>query len=152
MPYFCYLLRSPGHKGASYIGLCVDPRHRLRQHNGEVKGGARHTAKYAPWDHVCIVSGFLSKTMALMFEWHWQHPARSLVLKEATKGIKHQGKGPTGKLLLLNALMRDKLWSQCELEVNFLEIGSRDFFFEVTGKGSSLPSDEGCTRGANRHR
>ena len=78
--------------------------------------------------------------MALMFEWHWQHPARSLVLKEATKGIKHQGKGPSGKLLLLNALMRDKLWSQCELEVNFLEIGSRDFFLKLQEKDPVSPA------------
>jgi predicted GIY-YIG superfamily endonuclease len=139
MPYFCYLLRSPGHKGASYIGFSVDPRHRLRQHNGEVKGGARHTSKYAPWDHVCIVSGFLSKTMALMFEWHWQHPARSLVLKKAAKGIKHQGKGPNGKLLLVNALMRDKLWSQCELQINFVETEGYDFFMKLQQKEPVFP-------------
>lgn len=117
----------------------MDPRHRLRQHNGEVKGGARHTSKYAPWDHVCVVSGFLSKTMALMFEWHWQHPARSLVLKQAAKGIKHQGKGPNGKLLLLNALMRDKLWSQCELEVNFVEREGHEFFMKLQQKEPVFP-------------
>jgi predicted GIY-YIG superfamily endonuclease len=121
MPYFVYLLRSTNHKGASYIGFSTDPRHRLRQHNGEVKGGAKHTSKYSPWTHVCVVSGFLNKTMALMFEWHWQHPTRSLVLKQAAKGVKHHGRGPNGKLLLLNALLGDKLWSQCELTVNFLE-------------------------------
>ena len=121
MGYFVYLLRSKNHKGASYIGYSVDPRHRLRKHNGEVKGGARHTSKYSPWSHVCVVSGFMNKSMALMFEWHWQHPSRSLVLKEAAKGVKHHGRGPHGKLLLLNSLLGDRMWSQCELTVNFLE-------------------------------
>lgn len=121
MGYFVYLLRSKHHKGASYIGFSTDVRHRLRQHNGEVKGGARHTSKYSPWTHVCVVSGFMNKSMALMFEWHWQHPSRSLVLKEAARGVKHHGRGPLGKLLLLSALLGDRMWTQCELTVNFLE-------------------------------
>ena len=63
----------------------------------------------------------MNKSMALMFEWHWQHPSRSLVLKEAARAVKHQGRGPHGKLLLLNALLGDKMWAQCELSVNFVE-------------------------------
>ena len=113
MPYFVYLLRSTCHKGATYIGFSTDPGHRLRQHNGDVKGGARHTSKYSPWTHVCVISGFLNKNMALMFEWHWQHSPAT--------GVNHQGRGPHRKLILLVGLLGDELWAQCDLTVNFLE-------------------------------
>ena len=45
MPNCCYLLRSTTSKGLTYIGFTVDPRHRVRQHNGEVAGGANKTRR-----------------------------------------------------------------------------------------------------------
>ena len=35
--YFVYLLESTNH--ATYVGATVNLDHRLRQHNGEIKGG-----------------------------------------------------------------------------------------------------------------
>ena len=35
--------------GRYYVGLTVAPERRLRQHNGEIKGGARSTRSWRPW-------------------------------------------------------------------------------------------------------
>ena len=61
-------------KYATYAGVSPDPVRRLRQHNGEIKGGAKYTTSKGPgWEHVCLVSGFHDKIQALQFEWAVKH-------------------------------------------------------------------------------
>ena len=74
-PWFCYLLQCSDKN--TYIGATVDVNRRLRQHNSEIKGGARRTtAKSAAgllkWQRMVYVSGFLSSIEALQFEWRWK--------------------------------------------------------------------------------
>lgn len=57
-----------------------DPDRRLRQHNGEIKGGARYTVSrsgHHKWTRVCCVGGFPDKIAALQFEWKWKRLTRS---------------------------------------------------------------------------
>ena len=54
--WFCYLLYIPG-TNRTYIGATNDPAHRLRQHNGELKGGAKAT-KGKKWTQAFYLSGF----------------------------------------------------------------------------------------------
>lgn len=64
----------------TYIGATVDLERRLRQHNGELKGGARRTsARPGGWYRVCYVSGFKTWQEALQFEWRWKFFSRSRV-------------------------------------------------------------------------
>ena len=65
---------------ATYVGATVDMEHRLRQHNGVIKGGAVATtsalAKGHNWSILCNVSGFPTWQATLQFEWMWKYISR----------------------------------------------------------------------------
>jgi predicted GIY-YIG superfamily endonuclease len=65
---------------STYVGATVDLNRRLRQHNGEITGGAKQTTskvkKGKTWKRVCHVSGFPDWTATLQFEWRWKHISR----------------------------------------------------------------------------
>jgi predicted GIY-YIG superfamily endonuclease len=67
---------------ATYVGATVDLNRRLRQHNGEIKGGARATTskvkKGKTWKRVCHISGFPDWNATLQFEWRWKQISRKL--------------------------------------------------------------------------
>ena len=75
---YVYFLMSTD--GSTYIGATIDLNRRLRQHNGEIKGGAKRTtmkvAKGETWQRVCYVGGFPDWTAALQFEWRWKQISR----------------------------------------------------------------------------
>ena len=69
MAHVCYLLRA---KNAvlTYIGVTSDLVRRLRQHNGEIRGGAKYTIRHAAgWEVMLVIGGFESRKEALKFEW-----------------------------------------------------------------------------------
>ena len=68
----CYVLKSLSSKRI-YVGYTIDFDRRLRQHNGEIKGGAKKTEKGRPWVPICHIKGFYEKSSALRFEWKIQH-------------------------------------------------------------------------------
>lgn len=70
-PWLFYIVHN---KGCTYAGVSPDPIKRLRKHNGEIAGGAKYTLSKGPgWEHVCLISGFHTKTQALQFEWASKH-------------------------------------------------------------------------------
>ena len=73
-PWACYCLVSES--GSTYIGSTVDVDRRLRQHNGEISGGARATARGKGWTRVCHIVGFPDEKSALQFEWRWKQLSR----------------------------------------------------------------------------
>lgn len=80
--YVCYTLCSANGR-CTYVGITNCLARRLRQHNGELSGGAKYTASRGPWTVACVVSGFRTKIEALQFEWALHH-AR---LKEKQWGL-----------------------------------------------------------------
>lgn len=73
--HMCYILRSLTHD-KTYVGYTVDFAHRLRQHNGEIVGGAKKTHRYRPWTPVCVIKGFANESQALRFEARLHHAER----------------------------------------------------------------------------
>jgi predicted GIY-YIG superfamily endonuclease len=70
-----YILKSTQYN-KTYIGCTVDMTHRLRQHNGEIVGGAKKTSKWRPWEIIMVVTGFTDRSQALRFEYRLQRPKR----------------------------------------------------------------------------
>lgn len=81
-PWNCYLLRTiDGGSQKTYVGVTPDLDRRLRQHNGEIHGGAVATAGRR-WERVCHVRGFPDQRAALQFEWRWKQITRRLARGE----------------------------------------------------------------------
>ena len=78
---YVYLLECSD--GATYVGATVDLDHRLRQHNGEIKGGAHATtsklSQGKTWRRICHIEGFPSWQAALQFEWRWKQVSRKFL-------------------------------------------------------------------------
>jgi predicted GIY-YIG superfamily endonuclease len=75
MTWYCYILgRNDG--SHTYNGSTNDPCRRLRQHNGEISGGARATSRVGPgWRIIALVAGFPDHVNALQCEWRIKHPS-----------------------------------------------------------------------------
>ena len=69
-----YILRN----GKSlYVGATIDLSHRIRQHNGELSGGAHRTSTKGPgWVCLLYVQGFQSRTESLQFEYALKREAK----------------------------------------------------------------------------
>lgn len=89
--------------GRTYIGATVDLRRRLRQHNGELVGGARRTSRpgsCGSWRVSAVVAGFDQWRDALRFEYAWRRTCR-----------RPRGFGVAWRMRGLQALMAKPRWS-----------------------------------------
>ena len=69
--WFFYLIKNNNY---TYAGVSPTPDKRLRQHNGEIKGGAKYTTSKGPgWEHICLIGGFQDKIQSMQFEWAVKH-------------------------------------------------------------------------------
>jgi predicted GIY-YIG superfamily endonuclease len=86
--WYCYLLVSSDYK-RTYIGATNNPDRRLKQHNGELSGGAKATSGHE-WRRLVLVAGFPDSKAALQFEWAWKYNSRKLGsgLNNRIKGLK----------------------------------------------------------------
>lgn len=72
----------------NYIGFTTNLTRRLRQHNRIIKGGAKKTKQFHPWNMVCYVSGFKTTRDALKFEYMWQHPKHVKRSRDLVKRVR----------------------------------------------------------------
>jgi structure-specific endonuclease subunit SLX1 len=92
--WYCYLLASDGR---TYVGATIDPDRRLRQHNGELSGGAKAT-RGRVWERKCLVGIFDNEHDALSFEWHWKRNSK-----------KFKGSALERRIRALESMMKDDL-------------------------------------------
>ena len=98
--YLVYVLKSDNR---SYVGMTNNFFRRIRQHNKEIKGGAKYTSKYNNWYPVCIIDGFKDKRSACQCEWR----------------LKRGKNGPKGRILYLSEFisrttLENKWTSNCD--------------------------------------
>ncbi|KAI0844588.1 hypothetical protein F5Y00DRAFT_248340 [Daldinia vernicosa] len=130
--YTVYILRSTVRNASLYIGSTPNPPRRLKQHNGEVKGGAARTSrsKLRPWEMVGLVSGFPGMVAALKFEWALTNPHVSLHIPSTSRistaaGRKRNGRPRrprhtlTSILSNLHLLLRVPSFSRWPLNLHF---------------------------------
>ncbi len=77
---YCYMLYTNTYNN-TYIGATKDVDKRLRQHNGELVGGARATGiqvnRGCKWSRACYISNIPEWRSALQIEWKWKQLGRT---------------------------------------------------------------------------
>lgn len=131
--YYCYIIRStnPAFSNSTYNGSTNNLVRRLRQHNGEIVGGAKATRGKGPWVYIAIWEGFQSHREALSCEWRIKHPTNSRKRPPQYNGVK-------GRIKSLNLLIGLDYWTsqssgmengfdyRLYLNENFLELVNLD--------------------------
>lgn len=98
MDYIIYLITN-NENNCTYVGITNNPERRLRQHNSEIKGGAKYTSikkGNGVWEYYGFILG-LEKNEAL-----------SLEKKIHIHSKKYKGNNPLEKRLnCINSLLKD---------------------------------------------
>jgi predicted GIY-YIG superfamily endonuclease len=73
--HYCYIIYNENNN-TTYNGYTNNLQRRLRQHNGELVGGAKATRKNAgSWKYLAIITcDTFTKNTSLSFEWHLRNP------------------------------------------------------------------------------
>jgi len=108
--HYCYILQNDDNQ-KTYNGYTVNSTKRLRQHNGEITGGARSTKCSKTWKYICIISGFPDKINALQCEWRIKKPFNKRRTREYC--------GPEGRIKGLNYVLHLDKWTSNSVIVDF---------------------------------
>jgi predicted GIY-YIG superfamily endonuclease len=94
--YYVYFIINP--EDRTYIGYTVDFTRRIRQHCGELVGGARYTKRFTGWEYLMIMTcNTWNAVRAMQIEWLCKYPERR------KKGLaKYRGKN--GKIKALTEI------------------------------------------------
>jgi len=81
--WYVYVIQSltplPGRDvGFTYVGCTNNPVRRLKQHNGELLGGARFTSKHKPWVPRALYGPYKGRSEALKAEYALKHGKRGV--------------------------------------------------------------------------
>ena len=104
--WFCYILKNENNK-STYNGSTNNPVRRLRQHNQELVGGSRATARYnGGWSYIAILSGFPDKINNLQAEWR----IKCCTGKPGKRPKEYEG--PIGRIKSLNLILPLEFWTK----------------------------------------
>lgn len=140
-PHLCYLLKSIN-TNRTYIGYSNNLGRRIRQHNGEIVGGAKSTRIGKPWKIIGYISGFPDKSSALKFEWknhnlwsprskyHCRKSRGKLSKTQKQQASNFRKRGLQGRIETLYHVLSLKRWTSTSylqglflLTMNWLEPG-----------------------------
>jgi structure-specific endonuclease subunit SLX1 len=104
--YYCYIIKStnPLYQNITYNGSTNDLKRRLRQHNGEIVGGAKATKGKGPWEYYAILEGFETHKEALSCEWRIKHPTNHRIRPKGFCGVK-------GRIKAFNIILSLECWT-----------------------------------------
>ena len=100
----------------TYVGSTNDLKRRIRQHNNEIKGGAKYTtnSNNSKWKYLYYISGFPDHQNALQAEWK----LKNLQKKQVKKGVE-------GRLKSLIEFSKLDFWTSNSIYKN------SEFIYEV---------------------
>lgn len=105
---YCYILKNSYQpdKNRTYNGFTNNPKRRIRQHNKEIKGGARYTGKHgnSSWEIYALVCGFPNMVNALQCEWRIKHP-------DNKRKRPYKYNRPEGRIKGLNKVLKLDYWT-----------------------------------------
>ena len=104
--WFCYILKRVdcNDSKSTYSGSTNDLSRRIRQHNGELVGGAKAT-KGKQWEFYAILTGFVNHQNCLSAEWRIKHPTNARKRPAKYCGVK-------GRIAGLNEVLCQEKWTQ----------------------------------------
>lgn len=83
--HYCYIIYS---NNRTYNGYTNNLQRRLRQHNGELVGGAKSTRNKGPWSYLLILTcDDWTYNDALSMEWHIRYPTNRKPRPKQYNGI-----------------------------------------------------------------
>lgn len=94
--WVCYVLKSKVSE-KTYVGSTNDIQKRIRQHNKEIKGGAKATKMGGPYKIILLITGFKNRSVACQYEWLLKHP-------EGKKKVSPKFRRPNGKINSVNTM------------------------------------------------
>lgn len=104
--WYCYILRNRHNPSVTYNGSTNDPTRRLRQHNGEISGGAKATKRCnGGWEFCALLSGFDTHQNCLSCEWRIKCPAG----RPGRRAPKYSK--PIGRVASLNEVLPLEKWT-----------------------------------------
>lgn len=111
---YCYILYNDVNQ-KTYNGYTVNLERRLRQHNGELSGGAKYTTRAkVQWKFLAIVEcpEDMSKSDALALEWMIRYPTRR-------KPRPAEFNGPKGRIKGLELALQYDRWKDKSFKVTY---------------------------------
>jgi predicted GIY-YIG superfamily endonuclease len=120
--YLCYILSS-NDSSKTYVGITNNMDRRLRQHNGELVGGAKYTNIGRPWRISAIITGFENHQQVLQFEWALKYMTKTIKRYKISENKYRKYFTPTqvrGKALV--KLINKEKWTSNSINANLVQL------------------------------
>lgn len=132
--HYCYVLYNDS--GKTYNGYTINTSRRLRQHNGELVGGAKYTSRYNGWKFLYIITSTqFTKNTALSFEWSIKYPTNK-------RPRPTEYSTPEGRIKSLGLVLDNPKFSELKFDLVYCDPSYITLFknqnFKITTENSNV--------------